>query len=157
MKSFTDAEDRSWEICMTLGSAMAINNELGIDLLQPEQGDPPLLTRIGTDELLLGRILLILLRGQFEKHQITTEQKVFDAFDGQTLLNATAAFYDELSDFFRSRGRTDRSIAVTKQAAIIAAGVAEAARKIEAVDAMAAIHGAMSGDLPESSESTPSP
>ena len=37
-------------------------------------------------------------------------------FDGATLLAAQKAFYEELVDFFRSRGRADRARAVETQA-----------------------------------------
>jgi hypothetical protein len=53
MKTFNDAAGRTWTISLNLGTAIAVKDALGIDLLQPEQGDPPLLTRLGTDELLL--------------------------------------------------------------------------------------------------------
>ena len=57
MKTFTDAAGRDWKITLTLGAAMAVKARLGVDLLQPELGDPPLLTRLGTDEMLLGEVL----------------------------------------------------------------------------------------------------
>lgn len=85
---------------------LAVKEQLGVDLLQPEAGDPPLLTRLGTDEMLLGEVLCAMLQQQFETQGVTAEE-VRDGFDGQTLLAAQKAFYEELIDFFRSRGRTD--------------------------------------------------
>lgn len=156
MKTFADTTGRSWRIVLNLGTAMAVKDALGVDLLQPELGDPPLLLRLGTDEILLGRVLCALLADQFEAHGVD-EQDVQDAFDGPTLLAAQTAFYEELVDFFRSRGRPDRATAVAKQVATIEAAVAAIDKRIEAMDADKMISGAMSGLSPDPSASTPDP
>jgi len=64
------------------------------------------------------------------------------------MLAAQTAFYDELIDFFRSRGRTDRSTAVAKQAEVIELAVAKLQADVENIDAAEMISGAMSGSLP---------
>ena len=91
MKTFTDAAGRTWSISVNLGTALKVKDSLGVDLLQPEQGDPPLLTRLGTDELLLGQVICCLLSDQIEAHKVT-EADVRAGFDGQTLLAAQTAF-----------------------------------------------------------------
>ena len=48
MKTFTDAAGRTWSLALTLGTALHVKTKLVIDLLQPEAGEPPLLTRLGT-------------------------------------------------------------------------------------------------------------
>ena len=154
MKTFNDAAGRTWTLSLTLGTAMAVKAKLDIDLLQPESGDPPLLTRLGTDELLLGEVLCALLEGQFEAHKVTADD-VRAAFDGQTLLAAQKAFYEEMIDFFRSRGRNDRAKAVAKQMAMIEAAVTAVETRIDALDIDQAIRGAMSGASPGPSASTP--
>ena len=161
MKTFNDAAGRTWTLSLTLGTAMKVKAKLGIDLLQPEAGDPPLLTRLGTDELLLGEVLCALLEGQFESHRVTGDD-VRAAFDGRTLLAAQEAFYGELEDFFRMRGRGDRALAVAKQRALIEAAVAAAETRIGALDIDAAVRGAgipgaTSGASPEASGSIPGP
>jgi len=158
MKTFTDAAGRTWTLALTLGTAMKVKAKLDIDLLQPEAGDPPLLTRLGTDEMLLGEVLCAMLEGQFEAHKVTDED-VRSSFDGQTLLAAQKAFYEELIAFFRSRGRNDRAKAVAKQMALIEAAVAAVETRIDALDIDATIRGAMtlgatSGASPEASAST---
>jgi len=45
MKTFTGAAGRTWTLTLNLGTAMAVKEKLNIDLLQPEQGDPPQLRR----------------------------------------------------------------------------------------------------------------
>jgi len=148
MKAFVDKAGRNWTITLTLGTAMTVKEQLGIDLLQPEAGDPPLLTRLGTDEMLLGEVLCAMLAGQFETQEVTAED-VRNGFDGQTLLAAQRAFYEELIDFFQSRGRTDRAKAVAKQVKMIDAAVTAVETRIDALDIDRTIAGAMSGESPE--------
>ncbi len=154
MKTFTDTAGRTWSISLNLGTAQQVKDALKIDLLQPEAGDPPLLTRLGTDELLLGEVICCLLGGQFEAHKVT-EADVRASFDGATLLAAQKAFYEELIDFFRQRGRADRARAVETQAKMIEAAVKAIETRIEGLDIDAAIRGAMSGSSPEVSASIP--
>ena len=154
MKTFTDTAGRTWTLSLTLGTAMAVKAKLDVDLLQPEAGDPPLLTRLGTDEMLLGEVLCAMLEKQFESHKVTDDD-VRAAFDGQTLLAAQKVFYEELIDFFRSRGRNDRAKAVAKQMAMIEAAVTAIETRIDGIDVDETIAGAMSGESPEASESIP--
>ena len=154
MKTFTDTAGRTWTLSLTLGTAMAVKAKLDVDLLQPEAGDPPLLTRLGTDEMLLGEVLCAMLEKQFESHKVTDDD-VRAAFDGQTLLAAQKAFYEELIDFFRSRGRNDRAKAVAKQMAMIEAAVTAIETRIDGIDIDETVAGAMSGESPEASESIP--
>lgn len=144
MKTFTDAAGRTWTIALNLGTAMMVKDKLGVDLLQPEVGEPPLLTRLGTDEMLLGEVLCALLENQFVAHKVTAED-VRAAFDGRTLLAAQQAFYEELIDFFHCRGRADRAKAVAKQMALIHAAVQAVEVRIDQIDPAKAIHAAMSG------------
>jgi hypothetical protein len=150
MKTFNDAAGRTWTLALTLGTALHVNNKLGIDLLQPESGEPPLLTRLGTDEMLLGEVLCAMLEGQFQAHKVTGDD-VRSAFDGKTLLAAQTAFYNELVDFFQSRGRTDRARAVAAQARLIEKATAAIETRINAMDLDKMIDGALSGSLPEPS------
>lgn len=154
MKAFTDRAGRSWTVTLTLGTAMTVKEQLGVDLLQPEAGDPPLLTRLGTDEMLLGEVLCAMLQQQFETQGVTAEE-VRNGFDGQTLLAAQKAFYEELIDFFQSRGRTDRAKAVAKQVKMIDAAVTAVGTRIDALDIDQTIAGAMSSESPEALASTP--
>jgi hypothetical protein len=154
MKTFNDAAGRTWVIALNLGTALHVKSKLGIDLLRPEDGDPPLLTQLSTDEMLLGEVLCALLEPQFEKHRVT-DVDVRMAFDGTTLLAAQKAFYEELVDFFRSRGRTDRAQAVAAQSRLIDKATVAIEAKITEMDMDRLIDGALSGTLPEPSGSTP--
>lgn len=155
MKSFTDAAGRTWTLGLNLGTALGVKEKLGVDLLQPEAGEPPLLTRLGTDELLLGEVLCALLDGQFAAHKVGPAE-VRAAFDGRTLLAAQQAFYEELADFFRQRGRRDRARAVETQRRLIDAAVKAAEERLAQLEAET-IPGATSGSSPARSDSTPGP
>ena len=162
MQTFVDSTNRSWSIALNLGSAMKVRDRLGVDLLQPELGNPPLLDRLATEELLLGQIICILLENQFKTYNVTSED-VMAAFDGATLLAASDAFFKELIDFFHRRGRSDRARAVEKQRAMIEAGiriVETRLKKIDETKRIAAMEkqadkilGNFYGDLEESSDS----
>jgi len=154
MQIFKDNANRDWTISLNIGTAMMVKDRLGIDLLQPETGDPPLLTRLGTDEMLLAQVIAALLESQFEFHKVDAHQ-IYQCFDGQTFARAHEAFYKELIDFFQSRGRHDRAKAVEKQKNMILAGVKAAESNIEKINVDQVIEnamsGVMSGVLPEAS------
>lgn len=154
MKTFNDAAGRTWTIGLNIGTAMKVKESLGVDLLQPEEGNPPHLTRLGVDEILLGKVICALLMGQFEAHKVT-EADVLASFDGQTLCAAQKAFYEELIDFFRLRGRADRAKAAEKQLKMIEAGVKAVETKLDGIDIDETIRGVMSGESPAPSASIP--
>jgi hypothetical protein len=133
MHTFKDNAGRDWTLSLTIGSAIKVKDTLQIDLLQPEVGDPPLLTRLGTDELLLAQVIAIMLESQFALHKVD-QSDIYNTFDGPTFARAHEAFYQELIDFFQSRGRHDRQAAVQKQMKMILAGVNAAKTKIDEID-----------------------
>ena len=147
MRQFTDTQGRAWQVVLNLGTALKVKAALDVDLLTPEAGDPPLLTRLATDELLLGSVICELLRGQIESYDLNQED-VLAAFDGATLLASQEAFFAELTDFFQSRGRPDRAAAVRKQAAVMQAAIRAAETRVEAISAEKAL-GPLSGGSPE--------
>ena len=142
MKTFKDNAGRDWSLSLTIGNAMLVKDRLGVDLLQPEVGDPPVLTRLGTDEMLLAQVIATLLESQFELHKIDAAQ-VYQCFDGPTFGRAHEAFYKELIDFFHQRGRQDRAVAVEKQMQVILAGTKAAQTKVDGINVDAVIDQAM--------------
>ena len=142
MKTFKDNAGHDWNLSLNIGTAMLVKDRLGVDLLQPEAGDPPLLTRLGTDEILLAQVISAMLESQFESQKVD-ESQIYQFFDGPTFARAHEAFYEELIDFFLSRGRADRAKAVAKQKKMILAGVQAAATKVDALDVNAVIDLAM--------------
>ena len=133
MKLFTDATNQQWEIALTIGSAKRVKSLLGIDLLQPESGDPPLLTRLGSDEMLLCDIIYCLVKPQADATAVSDEQ-FGELLGGETILAAQTALYEELIDFFQQRGRTDRSRAVAAQKQMIELAIQNADQQIAQID-----------------------
>jgi hypothetical protein len=123
---------------------MDIKERFSLDLLRPEEGDPPQLTKLATDEYLLAEIIAALLEDQFAEQDISAKD-VFKNFDGDTLAAAHKAFYEELVDFFRKTARADRAEAVIKQAEMIDLGIEVAVGRIREVDSKTVVDEAMSG------------
>ena len=142
MKTFKDNAGHDWNIALNIGTAMLVKDRLGIDLLQPEKGEPPLITQLGTDEYLLAQVISVLLESQFETQKVD-ETQIYQFFDGPTFARAHEAFYEELIDFFQSRGRSDRATTVLKQKKMILAGVRAVETKVEGVSIDAVINKAM--------------
>lgn len=133
MKTFTDKEGRSWQLSLTIGSAKRVRDLLGVNLLEPETGEPPLITRIGTDEILLCDIIYCLCFHQAQSRGLTDEQ-FGELLCGDVILAAQEAFYSELLDFFQKRGRRDRAAAIRKQMEVIRLSVDRAQQEIEAFE-----------------------
>ena len=96
MRQFTDRQNRIWKLEINLGAAMLVKAALGIDLLTPEAGEPPLLSRLATDEFLLGSAICELLRRQFEEQKLT-EADVYAAHqaDAGDLVHALVKLYQD--------------------------------------------------------------
>ncbi|MBN2377064.1 MAG: hypothetical protein JXD22_11725 [Sedimentisphaerales bacterium] len=133
----------------------------GINLLEPESGDPPVLTRLGTDEMMLCDVIYSLCKTQADVSGISDEDFGL-RLGGDAILHAQEAFYEELIDFFRQRGRPDRAKAVEKQRRWIVLAVDKVTTVIEKLDLEAEVErvgaeldqelGELCGSLPELSE-----
>lgn len=143
MTTFHDTRGRAWDLRLTIGTARRVQDATGVNLLEPEVGDPPLLTRLGTDEMLLARVICAMLGDQFERYDLD-EAAVYDAFDGKTILAAQDAFYEELIDFFRQRGRATRASAVERQRTLLAKADRAGEARIERIDLDGVVDSAMS-------------
>ena len=154
MKTFVDKQNRSWEVSLTVGSAKRVRDLLGVNLLEPEAGEPPLVTRIGTDEMLLCDIIYCICKPQADKLDLTDEQ-FGELLCGDVILAAQEAFYAEMLDFFHQRGRMDRATAIRKQMEVIRLSVARAEKEIgkfEIEEMVEKAFGPSSTSSPESSE-----
>jgi hypothetical protein len=49
MSSFRDSTGRLWEVDITIAAVKRVRSLVSIDLLALAEGDPPLITRLGTD------------------------------------------------------------------------------------------------------------
>ena len=156
MHKFPDSTGDEWSLALTLGAAMRIADVCKVDLLAPEQGDPPTMTRLASDQALLGTVIAELLSAQFETRGIKAED-MYARMDGAVILAANEAFWAELTDFTRCRGLTHAAKALAKQADLIKAASEAAGRRIDSIDVSKVVAKAMSGESPASPESTPAP
>jgi len=167
MKTFTDNAGRAWTLSLTIDAAKRVKGLLNVNLLELEAGDPPLLTRLGTDVILLCDVIFALVKPQADAAGVSDEQ-FGAALGGEAILAAQTAFYEELVDFFRKLGRTDLAKAVDAQRRMIDLAVRRIETRIEHLDLEAAIETALGGvsesipgesstSSPPSSASTPAP
>ena len=156
MKTFTDSAGRTWTIAMTVDSAKRVRDLLKINLVEPESGNPPLLTRLGTDEILLCDVIYVLVKPQADKLNIS-DTDFAAAMGGDAILSAQTAFYEEMIDFFQKRGRTDRARAVATQHKMIKLAIERLEMQIASIDPQKEIDkipGLSSTSLEELSELT---
>ena len=157
MKTFTDTAGRTWTIALTIDAAKRVKSLLDVNLLELEAGDPPLLTRLGTDVILLCDVIFALVKPQADAAGVS-DQEFAAALGGDVVLAAQTAFYEELVDFFRKLGRGDLAKAVDAQRRMIDLAVARIETRIDKLDLEAAVEstlGEPSTSSPPSSASTP--
>ena len=159
MKTFDDNADRTWTVAVTINAVKRVKGLLDVDLTDLMDGDPPLLTRLDTDIVLLCDVIFALVKPQADEQGVTDEAFA-EALGGDAIIQAHDALLEELADFFRSLRRTDVTKALEKQIAMVRAAVQAAEARIESVDvdrevAEAFRSGDSSGSSPGSSEPTP--
>ena len=132
MKVFTDNASRTWSVIITDDSIRRVMKLLGINITEIDVGDPPLLVRIGTDEMLLCDIIYCLVKPQADELGVSDED-FGRALGGDAILAAQTALYEELVDFFLKRGRPDRAKAVTAQKKMIELAIENVRMKLEAI------------------------
>ena len=157
MKTFTDTAGRTWTIALTIDAAKRVKGLLDVNLLELEAGDPPLLTRIGTDVILLCDVVFALVKPQADATSVTDEQFAA-ALGGEAILAAQTALYEELVHFFRGLGRADLAKAVDAQRRMIDMAVQRIETRIDKLDLEAAIETTLGESFtswPASAASTP--
>jgi len=147
MKTFTDTAGREWTITLTIDAAKRVRDLLGVNLLQLEAGEPPLLTRLGTDVILLCDVIFALVKPQADAANVTDEE-FGAALGGEAILAAQTAFYEELVLFSRSLGRRDLAKAVEAQQRMIDLAVAGIETRIEDLDLEQAVETTLGESLP---------
>ena len=136
MKKFTLHDGTELELSLTIGAIKKVKNAMGVDLTQPEAGDPPLIARMLDDELLVAGII----------EQLTGLNP--DDMTAEDVLAGIDALLAEWTDFFRLRGRTERVQIISRTRQEFARVMKEVEEKIMGL-------GETSIDSPESSESSP--
>ncbi|MHB9070475.1 MAG: hypothetical protein ACYC54_08895 [Sedimentisphaerales bacterium] len=136
MKAFTDNAGKTWSVAMTIDSVKRVRDLLGVNLVEPEAGEPPLLTRLGTDEILLCDVVYCLIKPQADSLGVT-DVDFGRALGGDAILAAQTALYEELVDFFQKRGRPDRARAVAAQKTMIEMAIESVRMKLDAMNPQA--------------------
>ena len=133
MKSFNDNKGRRWDIDITIGAVKRVLDMIKINLLEPDKGEVPVLQRLGTDEILLIDTIFAIISPQAKSLNVSDEE--FGAsIGGKAVMDAQEAFYEELADFFQSRGRTDRAEMVAVQKKTIDVATKLVTEKIKAIN-----------------------
>ncbi len=118
MANFADEKGFIWRISLTIGLVKKVQKILGVNLLDLESGEPALLTRLGTDMMLLVDVIYVLIQDQADKVEVSDEDFGY-ALNGEAIHAAQEAFYEELVLFFRGLGRKHLAMAVETQKQII--------------------------------------
>ncbi len=159
MKTFTDTADRTWTINLTIDAVKRVRSLLDVDLLALDEGDPPLITKLGVDVVLLCDVIFALIKPQADEQDVSDEQ-FGQALGGEAIMGAHTAFYDEVISFFRHLGRRDLAKAVETQRRVIDLGVKRVEMAIEKFPVEEMIEktvGEAFTNSPGSSDSTPDP
>jgi hypothetical protein len=138
MSAFTDNAGRTWTISVTFGSIKRVKELLSVNLARLEDGDPPLLTQLGTDVVLLCDVIYCLIKPQADQQDVSDEQWAA-AMGGEAILSAHNAFYEALQDFSRSAGRPDVVKAARKQKVMIELAVKAGEQRLDGIDPEAEI------------------
>jgi len=158
MKTFNDNAGRTWTISITVDAIKRVEGLIkGVNLANLTDGDPPLLTRLETDLVLLCDVIFALVKPQAEQLGVSDEE-FGKAMGGDAIMAAHDAFWEELTGFFRQLRRTDTARAIEKQAALVKATVEAIEQRVENFDTSAVIQKALgnsAGSSPESPASIP--
>ena len=147
MKTFTDSAGRTWTINITVDAIKRVKDLVDVNLADVTEGDPPLLTRLETDLVLLCDVIYALIKPQADQQQISDEQ-FGQALGGDAILAAHDAFWGALSDFFHQLRRLDQVRAIEKQQKLVSTAVAAADRQLDQIDLDKLVNEAMDGEPP---------
>lgn len=103
MKTFKDRQGRTWEISIDVAALKRVKGVLDVDLTHVLEGD--LIKRLSSDVILLCDVIYVLCQPQAdEQFGENSDEQFGRSLDADCFAEAEAAFWDELVNFFRSRG-----------------------------------------------------
>lgn len=152
MASFTDNQKREWTFHVDIPLARQVRQELGVDILDIEQG----LRRLAGDPILLCDVLYLLCRRQADERQVSDED-FGRALVGESLEQSCEAYFEALLSFSPPRQREILTTMQTAGRALEEALTGIATQKIpEAIQRMRSLTGGNSSPVgKESSASAP--
>lgn len=95
---FTDTQGREWQVSITVATVKRVKQDTGFDLLAVVGGESAV-TRLSTDPVLLVDVLYSILKPEADSRKIDAEGFAA-AIAGDALDTCTAAFLEELANFF---------------------------------------------------------
>lgn len=96
MPEFKDAENRTWNLALTIGTARRLRDEVGVDFAA--LGDGKIFFELGSDPYKLGATLWVLVERQAERLSVTPEAFV-DALDGPAIDRSVEALLEAVVNF----------------------------------------------------------
>lgn len=94
--TFTDSEDRSWNVSLDIGICRTVKKELGLDLANAFKTGA--FEEMSNDVYLFVDVLLICLRKPLAAKEVSTEQ-LAEAMNVEILEEATEAFQNAFANF----------------------------------------------------------
>ncbi len=98
MKSFTDSENRRWDVSLNVTTLKRVRNITDVDLLTVLD-KPDLLTELAGDPVRFVDVLYVIVKPQADQLGVSDEQ-FGSALDGESIEHASNAFLEALVDFF---------------------------------------------------------
>jgi len=157
MKTFTDAEKRTWELTVNVNTIKRVRDLLGVDLLDAANGD--LFSRLADDACLLVNVIYALVKPAADAAKVSDED-FGRAMVGDVLDAASAALVQDLLDFFpraqrlRALGRLARGL---EARAAETRGTAVVLARMAAVEEPRPISGESFTSAPAPAAATPAP
>lgn len=133
MRKFKDKEGIEWEITIDFSSALAIKQEVGVDILDIAEGKD--LVLLSSDIATLGAVFWVLLQEQAKTREIADEKALFRRFNGDVLDEATKCLIAECFDFFPPAKRSLLKAAYEKLLAAEAQSLASAQTTLDQMSA----------------------
>lgn len=129
MHQFKDSTGETWELAITGATIKRVWDLLHVDLGKLLDGNPPLLTRLDTEIVLLVDVIYVCLKLVADRRNVS-DLDFAGRLSGEALRHAHDALMEELVDFFRQLGRTDLAQAGQEQQALLHQTVAKQTKVI---------------------------
>jgi len=155
MKTFVDAQNRTWSVVVNVATVKRVRSLADADLLDPQSYQA-----LAEDPVRLCDVLFAICKPEADGRQVSDES-FGEALAGDVLDAAIAALLDEIVDFFPKGRRQVIRLAVAKLTRLQEAVTKVQTEKLESMDieamADALTRGALSTSTPGSPASTPIP
>lgn len=146
MQTFKDSSGREWTFRVTVGAIARVKGSLGINLADPQLGEPPLLTRLETDQELLASTMYALLAPDIEAAGLTPD-KFAECLDGEAFGAAHDAFWEELRDFFQKSKRSNLAEMISAQLRVLRKATEASATRVQALNIDKLVEKAFGADV----------